>query len=198
MDADTNTKNTSKRETRRHDLCDGIDAPFLSKDDPAVRQCEAMLRYIRAAPDAATEKNRRAQVNDILRNWNNPDATIELIPASTVIPNPPQRTIDSDRALFEFAAGAANVIIGQYRPRPDDTPESRERSLRDFLAQCRELAPHAEVVVLMPSEKSHARWIDDSALVAAVRTYATVSRANAEKEARRERMRAKRESGVAV
>lgn len=172
-----------------------MDKPHITKDDPAVRQCEAMLRFIHSAPDAETEKNRRALVRKIIKNWNDPDATPEIIPPTIANPDAPPVFKAVERNLFEFAAGRADVIIGQYMAKPNDTPESRERSLREFLEKCRELAPHAEVIVLMPSANG-AEKIDEAALDAAVRIYATVSRDNRAEEARRERIRARSESGV--
>ena len=92
---------------------------------------------------------------------------------------PSSEAAAADRAVFRLATEDVRVIIGKYIPPTDgDTPEHRALSLGRFLARCRDNAPNAAVVVILPN--ANAPNIDAAALDAALRTYFAVSRENAE------------------
>ena len=162
----------------------------ISPDDRAVKGCAAMLRFMNYAPTAKAEKNRREYVRKILHRY--PDEAFPLAMAVNTNPNPPSFVVEADRDLFTFATSTADVVIGEYAPPYGDTPERRESALQRFMSRCGELAPHAAVVVVMPN--AAAPVIDEDALDAAINTYFSLAKRNAEAEARRERARARLES----
>ena len=161
-----------------------------SPDDPAVKGCEAMLRFVNSAPSPKTEKNRREYVRKIM---NIPQGEAFYIPmAANTNPTPPPSVAEADRDLFTFAASWANVLVCEYERKPGDTPERRERVLQRIMSRCAELAPHAAVVVVVPNDA--APVIDADALNAAINTYFELEKRNRYEAARRECARALHES----
>ena len=162
----------------------------ISPDDPAVKGGEAFSQLLASAPNAKIRKNRLDYALQILNRA--PGETLYVPRARITNPNPPEAVEKDDRLLFTFAASTAGMIIAERARKSGDTPEERAKSVFRFMSECAELAPHANVLLIVPTEA--APEIDEDALETAINVYFTTAKQNRLEAIRRECARAMNES----